>query len=142
MLAGLGHKVTGIDLSPTMISLAQAKAAAYAFQIEFQVMDALFPHLPEQKFDVILCRHLLWALPEPKKVLQRWAEYLLQKGRLILIEGYWGTGAGLRANEVIELLPPAFTTVSVVNLRDNPKLWGRVVTDERYVIIADIDKFG
>src|SRR5688572_8253320 len=42
VLAGLGHKVTGIDLSPSMISLAQAKAATQGFQIEFHVMDATF----------------------------------------------------------------------------------------------------
>src|SRR5215212_5515303 len=38
VLAELGHKVTGIDLSPSMISHAQAKAA-HGFQIEFHVMD-------------------------------------------------------------------------------------------------------
>src|SRR5215208_3144651 len=39
-LAELGHKVTGIDLSPSMISLAQPKAASYGLPIEFHVMDA------------------------------------------------------------------------------------------------------
>src|SRR5215218_7353193 len=37
VLAGLGHKVTGVDLSPSMISLAQAKAATYGLPIEFHV---------------------------------------------------------------------------------------------------------
>jgi len=137
VLAGLGHKVTGIDLSPSMITLARAKAATHALQIEFDVMDAAFPQLPSQHFDVILCRHLLWALPEPKQVLQRWSEFLKQKGRLILIEGFWVTGAGLHAQEIIEMLPSAFINVSVQNLNDNPNFWGGTVTDERYAIVAD-----
>jgi ubiquinone/menaquinone biosynthesis C-methylase UbiE len=139
VLAGLGHGVTGIDISPSMISIAQAKAATQGFQIEFHIMDAAFPQLPHEQFDVIICRHLLWALPEPKQVLQRWFEFLKQKGRLILIEGYWGTGSGLHASEIAEMLPAAFTNVSVQNLSDNPNLWGKDITDERYAIIADVD---
>jgi len=136
VLARLGHKVTGIDLSPSMISLAKAKAAAHELQIEFHVMDAAFPQLSHQHFDVIVCRHLLWALPEPKQVLERWIEFLTQQGRLILIEGFWVTGAGLHSKELIEILPPVFSNVSVQDLSDNPNFWGGTVTDERYVIIA------
>lgn len=142
VLAGLGHKVTGIDLSPSMISLAEAKAATQGLQIEFEVMDAAFPQLSYRHFDVIICRHLLWALPEPKQVLQRWIEFLSQKGRLVLIEGFWATGVGLHAQEIIEMLPSAFINVSVQNLGDNPNFWGSTVTDERYAIVADIEKKG
>jgi 2-polyprenyl-3-methyl-5-hydroxy-6-metoxy-1,4-benzoquinol methylase len=140
VLAELGNKVTGIDLSPSMISLARAKAATRGLQIEFHVMDAAFPQLPHQRFDVIICRHLLWALPEPKQVLQRWGELLKQNGRLILIEGYWGTGAGLHAKEIIEMFSPSIINFSVQNLSDNPNFWGDIVTDERYAIIADINQ--
>ena len=137
VLAGLGHKVTGIDLSPSMISLARAKAASQKLEIEFHVMDAAFPQLPGQQFDVILCRHLLWALPEPTQVLQRWSELLKPQGRLILIEGFWMTGAGLHAQELNKMLPATLTNVSIHNLSDDPNLWGKHVTDERYAIIAD-----
>ena len=140
VLPGVGHKITGIDLSPSMISLAQAKAATHGLQIEFNVMDAAFPQLSSQHFDVIICRHLLWALPEPKQVLQRWIEFLKQNGRLVLIEGFWVTGAGLHAKEIIEMLPSSLINVSVQNLSDNPNYWGGTVTDERYAIVADIDK--
>jgi 2-polyprenyl-3-methyl-5-hydroxy-6-metoxy-1,4-benzoquinol methylase len=140
VLAGLGHRITGIDLSPSMIALAKAKAANHALQVEFHVMDAAFPRLPHQPFDVIICRHLLWALPEPEKVLQRWIEFLKQKGRLILIEGYWETGAGLHAAELVSMLPAAFADVSIQNLSENPEFWGRNVSDERYAIIADLAK--
>jgi 2-polyprenyl-3-methyl-5-hydroxy-6-metoxy-1,4-benzoquinol methylase len=140
VLAELGHKVTGVDLSPAMISLAQEKAATQGLQIEFKVMDAAFPQFPHQQFDVIVCRHLLWALPEPQQVLQRWSEFLKQKGRLVLIEGFWVTGGGLHANEIIEMLPSSFINVSVQDLSDNPNFWGGSVNDERYAIITDTNK--
>ena len=71
VLARLGHQVTGIDLSPSMISLARTKAATLGFQVEFHVMDAASPQLPPKHFDAIVCRHVLWTLPEPKQVLQK-----------------------------------------------------------------------
>ncbi len=138
VLASLGHKVTGIDLSPAMLRSAKAKALTKGFSVGFHIMDATFPGLAPRQFDAMLCRHLLWALPEPEQVLERWARLLRQKGRCILVEGYWGTGAGLHANDVIQMLPPSFTKVEVINLRDHPDLWGRRVNDERYAIIADL----
>jgi 2-polyprenyl-3-methyl-5-hydroxy-6-metoxy-1,4-benzoquinol methylase len=88
VLGRLAHTVTGIDLSPTMISLARTKAEALGYQIEFHVMHAASPQLPRDHFDAIVCRHLLWTVPDPQQVLQRWADLLKQKGRLISIEGY------------------------------------------------------
>jgi 2-polyprenyl-3-methyl-5-hydroxy-6-metoxy-1,4-benzoquinol methylase len=137
VLAGLGHNVTGIDWSASMISLARAKAAALGLQVEFHVMDAASPRLPHEPFDAIVCRHLLWALPEPRRVLERWADLLKPGGRLLLIEGSWGTGAGLRAQEVLEMLPASLMISSFQNLSDTPGLWGKDVGDERYAILAD-----
>jgi SAM-dependent methyltransferase len=103
-------------------------------------MDAAFPQLPREQFEVIVCRHLLWALPEPAHVLQRWAEFLKSKGRLLLVEGHWETGGGLQAKEVIEILPPSFTSFLIQDLSGTPNLWGKEVIDERYAVIADLDQ--
>ena len=137
LLAELGHHVTGIDFSPAMIALAQTKASSLGLEVEFHVMDAASPRLSPEQFDAIVCRHLLWTLPEPRLVLQRWTELLKPKGRMILIEGYWDTNAGLRANEVIEVLPASLKDVSLQSLSGNVNLWGREVSDERYAILAD-----
>ena len=139
ILAELGHKVTGVDLSPAMLALAKAKAAAQGLHIEFEVMDAAFPLFPQQQFDMLICRHLLWALPEPKLVLEKWRKLLKPKGRLTLIEGFWVTGAGLHSKELIEMLPASFSHVSLQNLSNQSTLWGQPVTDERYAILADLN---
>ena len=136
VLAILGHTVTGIDLSPEMITRARAKAARVGYPIQFHVMDAAYPQLPPQQFDAIVCRHLLWALPEPKEVLQRWAELLKPGGMLFLVEGFWHTGAGLHMEDVVESLPATFTNISTLNLSSQSNLWGGPVTDERYAVIA------
>ena len=137
VLAGLGHRVTGIDLSPSMLALAKEKAAKNGLQIEFLIMDAAFPRFQHQLFDVIVCRHLLWALPAPGEVIQRWSNLLEQNGRLILIEGYWGTGSGLHHNELTQMLPDSMMLDGVYNLSELPDLWGGEVTDERFAIVAD-----
>ena len=137
VLAGLGHAVTGIDISPAMVARAQAKAQAGGHFIEFHVMDAAAPQLASRSFDVVVCRHLLWALAAPAQVLRRWAALLKPGGRLLLIEGYWSTGAGMHATELVAALPTAVTAVSVQDLSTQPAHWGKTVTDERYAVIAD-----
>jgi 2-polyprenyl-3-methyl-5-hydroxy-6-metoxy-1,4-benzoquinol methylase len=136
LLAELGHRVTGVDLSPAMIDLAKAKTQKEGQAIQFQVMDAAFPDFPAQRFDAILCRHLLWTLPEPAKVLQRWIKLLRPKGRLVLIEGFWHTGAGLKSKALLEMLPDSMKHVRLQALSEQQALWGKVVDDERYLITA------
>jgi 2-polyprenyl-3-methyl-5-hydroxy-6-metoxy-1,4-benzoquinol methylase len=137
VLAGLNYEVTGVDLSEAMIARAKAKMKAAGYSIPFKVMDAFNPDFSPQQFDVIVCRHLLWALPDPALVLQRWSKMLVPEGRLVLIEGYWNTGTGLHAQHIVEALPPTFTSVTVKSLSGYADLWGGEVTDERYIVIAD-----
>jgi len=134
----LGYKVTGIDFSPEMIARAKAKTLTSGYSIEFQVMDAAFPQFPQQQFDVLICRHLLWALPDIDQVLRRWVRLLKSGGRLLLIEGYWHTNAGLHAQQIVDALPESMTGVSVQHLSHQAELWGHAVNDERYVIVADL----
>lgn len=136
LLAELGHEVTGVDVSPAMIAYAEAKTRAAGYDIDFRLENASDPHLADIQFDVIICRHLLWALPDPSLALQRWSTLLSPHGRIVLIEGYWHTGGGLHAWESTAALPPSFTSVTVKDLSSSPELWGANVTDERYLVVA------
>lgn len=60
LAAALGHTVTGIDLSPRMLARARRQVPDATF-VESDVAD---PPLPEASVDVVLCRHVLWALPD------------------------------------------------------------------------------
>lgn len=136
LLSQMGHRVTGADWSPAMLVRARAKTVTVEGYTTFFAMDATEPALTAGCFDVVLCRHLLWALPDPERVLQSWAQLLAPGGRLVLIEGFWHTGGGLHAGEIVKALPPSLKDVQVQDLSRQPLLWGREITDERYCVIA------
>jgi 2-polyprenyl-3-methyl-5-hydroxy-6-metoxy-1,4-benzoquinol methylase len=138
VLATLGHGVTGIDLSPRMISQATAKAARGGMAIAFEVMGAARPQFADRSFKGIVCRHLLWMLPDLPDVLQNWTDLLAPGGRLLLVEGFWHTGDGLHAEKLIAAPPSSWQNVSVVNLSAHAEFWGQEVADERYAIMAEI----
>ncbi len=136
LLAQLGYQVTGVDRSAAMLARAGDKATAAGAPTRWLIMDAAIPGFAPQSFDAILCRHLLWALAHPARVLQQWVRLLKPGGRLILIEGYWHTGGGLRAATLAEIMPADLIDVQRHDLSVQPLLWGGEVTDERYVVIA------
>ena len=70
LVAETGHLVTGIDWSVAMLARAgQAEAVIYPSTRDRRTRRAAF----RASFDVVLRRHVLWALPELVRVLQRWA---------------------------------------------------------------------
>ncbi|MGW1748714.1 class I SAM-dependent methyltransferase [Streptomyces sp. NPDC002092] len=131
-----GHHVTGVDSSPAMVDLARAKLAGR--DAAFLVGDAAAPPVGEQRFDTVLVRHLLWALPEPGRVLRHWRELVRPGGRLVLVEGVWGTvtPVGIPAGVLTGLLTPLAAEVRLEQLSQDAQLWGKAVTDERYAVVA------
>jgi ubiquinone/menaquinone biosynthesis C-methylase UbiE len=73
LIAEAGHRVTGVDLSPRMVEQARTKLAAADLEGRFLVGDAALPPTGEERFDVLLSRHLVWTLPDPKAALNEWA---------------------------------------------------------------------
>ncbi len=135
LLAERGHRVRATDLSPVMADLARAKAADAGVPLEVEVGDAGHPSYAGSSADVVLCRHVLWALPDPAEALGRWSRLLRPGGRLVLVEGHWHTGGGLRAEQTRRLVESCFDDVSVEHLPD-PVLWGGPLRDERYLLTA------
>ncbi|WP_461123706.1 methyltransferase domain-containing protein [Saccharothrix stipae] len=127
LLTDAGHHVRGLDLSERMLAAAREKVPG----AEFRQGDAADPPYPPASFDVVLVRHVLWALPDPAAALDRWRALLRPGGRLVLVEGRWSTGAGLTAAECVALLGEG----DVRPLTD-PALWGREIEDERYLVLA------
>jgi SAM-dependent methyltransferase len=139
LLAEQGYAVDALDFSPAMVQLATGKLDAAPPAVRSLVTvregDAAEPGLARASVDVVLCRHVLWALPDPVAVVGRWVAALRPGGRLVLVEGNWATGAGLTATECAEIVGEWCSHVEVRQLPD-PALWGRKITDERYLVVA------
>lgn len=133
-----GHRVTGVDLSPAMVGQARTKLAGR--DAVFLVGDAAAPPVGEERFDTVLVRHVLWTLPDPGRALRHWRDLLRPGGRLVLVEGVWGTVSpvGIPADRLTALLAPLAGHTRVERLSDDPLLWGRVVEDERYAVVATV----
>jgi SAM-dependent methyltransferase len=107
LLAEDGHHVRGLDVSPGMLRIASGKAAISGVAVGFVRSDVSDPKLDAASVDVVLARHVVWALPDPEAALEKWLTALRPGGRLVLIEGKWATGAGVVRERLVSLLPPA-----------------------------------
>ena len=135
LLAAEGYAVTGVDFAPEMVRAARAKARAAGASARFELSDAAAPTLPAASFDVVLARHVLWAMPDTGDALEAWLRLLLPGGLLVLVEGRWYTGAGLTAEEAGRAVLRQRSDASITVLSD-PALWGAPVTDERYLLVS------
>jgi 2-polyprenyl-3-methyl-5-hydroxy-6-metoxy-1,4-benzoquinol methylase len=136
LLTELGFTVQGVDISPRMLEQAAAKALSHGVEVAFLEGDASDPQV-DGPFDVVLSRHVLWALPDAPAVLERWTNLLVPGGRLVLVEGRWHTGAGWRADDLLPLVRRATSTAELRHLPD-PALWGGPIADERYLVVATV----
>jgi ubiquinone/menaquinone biosynthesis C-methylase UbiE len=135
LLASGGHSVVGVDIAPRMIEAARTKATAAAADARFLVADAAAPGLVHGSFDVVLARHVLWAMPDIDAALTEWTALLRPGGRLVLIEGRWHTGVGLTAADAARAVRRHRREAKVTDL-DDPDLWGGPTADERYLIVS------
>lgn len=135
LLGEAGHQVWGLDVSGQMVARARTKLAAAGVSAEFAVGDASVPPRARGSVDVVLARHVLWALPDPSSALARWAGLLREPGIMILVEGLWGTGAGISADHCLDLVRAHRRSATLTVLND-PALWGREISDERYLIVS------
>lgn len=131
LLVDEGFAVDGLDFSPEMVRRARAKVP----EAHFVVGDAAEPTLDSQTYDVVLSRHVLWAMPDPAEAFARWVDLLRLGGVAILVEGSWATGAGLTAKDTERIVRTVRDDVEVLPLPD-AIYWGKEITDERYLVLS------
>jgi ubiquinone/menaquinone biosynthesis C-methylase UbiE len=98
--AELGHNVSGIDLAPQMIDRARSKADQAGPDVDFRVGNAATLDFPDEHFDWVVARHVIWNLPEPAQGVAEWLRVLRPGGRLALIEGKWAHNEALARHYV------------------------------------------
>jgi len=93
VLAPLGYRMTGIDLTPDMISQAKQLCARHqAAAAEFHVMDAEYPDFPDGTFDAVISRNLTWTLPHPEEAYRQWHRVLKSGGVLLNYDAEYAKG--------------------------------------------------
>ncbi|RYB92089.1 class I SAM-dependent methyltransferase [Nocardioides oleivorans] len=103
LVAGLGHRVTGIDLSPGMLEIAAGDAASDATSDatsdvtsdvtppRFLAGDAVDPDFAEQSFDAVVGRYVMWTLRDPETAVARWVRLLRPGGVVAMADSLWFT---------------------------------------------------
>jgi ubiquinone/menaquinone biosynthesis C-methylase UbiE len=81
-----GAIVTGIELSPAMLSIARQRAAGLGRDIHLHEGDA--EHLPfgEASFDTVVCALSLCTIPNPAAAIGEMKRVLVPGGRLLLLD--------------------------------------------------------
>ena len=99
---------TGIDLEQSHL----ARAAEKVPQARFQVGDALAIPFDDASFDLVVCRHLVQAVPDPARVLSEIKRVLKPGGRLhVIAEDYgmlWCHPTELNPDGFWHRLPPQY----------------------------------
>ena len=93
LLAPLGHEITGIDLTQSMIEKGRVLLAEHnASNAELLVMDAEKPDFPDGFFDAVISRNLTWNLPHPAEAYREWHRVLKPGGVLLNYDAEYAKG--------------------------------------------------
>ncbi len=84
----LGHDVTALDFSDAMLQVARRKHAGKS-RLRFLLADAENTMEPDESYDAIICRHLVWTLTEPEAAFREWHRILKPGGTLLVFDGNW-----------------------------------------------------
>jgi ubiquinone/menaquinone biosynthesis C-methylase UbiE len=79
----------GIDLEVRHLERARERSARFGSRAQFEKGDALHLALADDTFDLVVCRHLVQAVPDPARVVRELARVARPHGRVhVLAEDY------------------------------------------------------
>ena len=84
-----GYRVTGIDISPDMVSIAKKRAALEDVLVQFLIHDVENSFNFDKDFDAIVIYDVLHHCLAFKKVLENCYYALVDGGKLLLVEPNW-----------------------------------------------------
>ncbi|MPZ66734.1 MAG: methyltransferase domain-containing protein [Pseudonocardiaceae bacterium] len=91
--------LTGIELSPEMLEIAQRRARELDRAVDLRIGDAEALDLPDAAFDTVVCTFSLCAIPDYQAALREMLRVLRPGGRLLLADHVASSSAPLRAGQ-------------------------------------------
>jgi ubiquinone/menaquinone biosynthesis C-methylase UbiE len=89
LAAELGHDVTGVDLSAGMLAQARRRSIDTGLAVTWVLGDAAAPPVAAASFDAVVCRHLVWSLPDPGRAIEAWQTAVRPSGLVAVIDGWY-----------------------------------------------------
>lgn len=88
LLSQMGHQPTAVDASQGMIERASRNFKDFGYTVPAYVGDAADLHTElENSYDAVVCRDVVWTLPDPQKAYTEWYRILKPGGTLIVFDG-------------------------------------------------------
>lgn len=87
LLAQMGYEVTAVDYTENMLTEAKKNADTYKVSVDFRRMDAQELEFPDESFDFVISRNVLWNLEDPTKAYREWLRVLKTGGSLVNCDG-------------------------------------------------------
>lgn len=78
-------EVTGVDLLDSSLAIARKRHADLAPRLKFEQRNAFDLGYPNDHFDMIVCRHMLQAVPTPDEVVRGFVKHVKPGGWLHLL---------------------------------------------------------
>jgi SAM-dependent methyltransferase len=102
----------GVDLEEPHLVRARARCAAFGSRVRFELGDAMALPYDDATFDLVVCRHVLQAVPDAARVLAEIRRVLRPGGRVHLIAEDYGMllchPTDLDSDGFWQRLPPRF----------------------------------
>lgn len=89
LLAAAGHDVTGVDADENAIATARSRAERDGVRPEFLVMDNHHLDFPDDSFDLVVSRNVVWTLYDPAAAYLEWKRVLRPGGKLLVYDANW-----------------------------------------------------
>jgi len=100
-----GVRLTGVDLSPAMLTAARARAAALGRHADLREADAAALPFPDASFDTVVCTLAMCAVPDERGAIGEMGRVLRPGGRLLLLDhigsNWWPIWAAQRLLEMV-----------------------------------------
>ena len=81
-----GTRLTGIELSPEMLAIAERRADDLGVDADLRVGDAQALEFPDSSFDSVVCTLALCTIPDDAKAVAEVRRVLRPDGRFLLLE--------------------------------------------------------